>query len=124
MMRAAEIRAELKERQIDFTDCFDKESLADKLVKARAGLIQPTPPPAPTPAPVPAYKNGAPLPDNMTMEDAFKAAGWTGEESGKDPSNVDTARSPGLNRNFGDINQSDFKKPYTGGDKKRKGRYG
>ena len=50
----------------------------------------------------------------MSMDDAFKAAGWTGEEP-SDPSKVDTQRSPGLNRNFGDISTTDFKKPYRGG---------
>ena len=39
-MRASQIKAELIERRIDFTDCFDKESLADKLSQARAGLIR------------------------------------------------------------------------------------
>jgi len=56
------------------------------------------------------------------MEAAFRAAGWTGGEA-KDPGNVDTARSPGMNRNFGDVAQSDFKKPYSGGAGKKKGRY-
>jgi hypothetical protein len=41
----------------------------------------------------------------------------------KDPSNVDTARSPGMSRNFGGVPQSDFKKPYSGGAGKKKGRY-
>ena len=29
-----------------------------------------------------------------------------------DPSKVDTARSPGMRRNFADIDLADFKKPY------------
>ena len=133
MMRAAQIKEELKERRIDFTDCFDKESLADKLVQARAGLISPMPAPAPPTAPAPrgAAKGGFEFGaesrqgENMSMEDAFKAAGWTGEESGKDPNRVDEGRSPGLNRNFGDVSQADFRKPYTGGSGgQRRGRYG
>jgi len=35
-MRVAEIKSELDLRGIEYTDCFDKESLAQKLVKARA----------------------------------------------------------------------------------------
>lgn len=120
-MQAMYIKAELAERRIDFSDCFDKESLADKLVQARAGLISPMPlPPPPPPAPGAAsgdYEFGRQSrqgEEDASMEDAFKAAGWTGGSSG-DPSQVDTARSPGLNRNFRDIDQADFKKPYTRG---------
>ena len=51
--------------------------------------------------------------EEQDLEDAFKAAGWTGEQSGSTP--VDTARSPGMNRNFGNVPQSDFKKPYSRG---------
>jgi thioredoxin len=39
-MRVAEIRGELKERKIDFSDCFDKESLVMRLQDARDGTIQ------------------------------------------------------------------------------------
>ena len=35
-MRVAEIKSELELRGIVYSDCFDKESLAQKLVKARA----------------------------------------------------------------------------------------
>ena len=35
-MRVAEIKSELDLRGIDYSDCFDKESLAQKLVKARS----------------------------------------------------------------------------------------
>ena len=35
-MRVSEIKAELDLRGISYTDCFDKESLADRLVEARA----------------------------------------------------------------------------------------
>lgn len=35
-MRVAEIKSELDLRGINYSDCFDKESLAQKLVKARA----------------------------------------------------------------------------------------
>ena len=31
----------------------------------------------------------------------------------KDPSNVDTARSPGMNRDFTAVDQADFRKPYS-----------
>ena len=52
--------------------------------------------------------------EEAAMEDAFKAAGWTGEEK-KDPSKTDQASSPGLGRNFGDVDRDDFRKPWTGG---------
>ncbi len=35
-MRVSEIKSELDLRGIDYSDCFDKESLAQKLVEARA----------------------------------------------------------------------------------------
>lgn len=35
-LKASEIRAELKERQIGFAECFDKESLVEKLKWARS----------------------------------------------------------------------------------------
>ena len=35
-MRVAEIKSELELRGIVYSDCFDKESLAQKLVRARA----------------------------------------------------------------------------------------
>lgn len=34
-MRVAEIKAELSMRKVDFSDCFDKESLVNKLQEAR-----------------------------------------------------------------------------------------
>ena len=40
-MRVAQIRAELKERNIPFSDCFDKDGLVDRLRAARAGLVRP-----------------------------------------------------------------------------------
>ena len=46
--------------------------------------------------------------DDSSMDEAFKAAGWTGQGA-SDPSKVDTARSPGLSRNFGDIDVADFR---------------
>mmetsp|Transcript_11170 Transcript_11170/g.24379 ORF Transcript_11170/g.24379 Transcript_11170/m.24379 type:complete len:245 (-) Transcript_11170:420-1154(-) len=127
MMRAAQIKAELKERRIDFTDCFDKESLADKLIQARAGLIRPATVPTPRGAAKGAFEFGAESrqgEDDTSLDDAFKAAGWTGEAP-KDPSKVDEGRSPGLRRNFGDVPVSDFKKPYSsGGGEQKRGRYG
>jgi thioredoxin 1 len=36
-MRVKEIKAELKERSVSFTDCFDRESLAQRLLEARQG---------------------------------------------------------------------------------------
>ena len=125
MMRAAQIRAELKERRIDFSDCYDKESLADKLVEARAGRIEGTPlPPPPGAAKQTEFGAQSRQGEAVDMEDVFKAAGWTGEPN--EPSPVDTARSPGMNRNFGEVTQADFKKPWTGGagGKPRRGRYG
>lgn len=38
-MRLSEIKAELKERNIDFSDCFDKESMVAKLTEARQNNI-------------------------------------------------------------------------------------
>ena len=38
-MRLSEIKSELKERKIDFSDCFDKESMVAKLTDARANNI-------------------------------------------------------------------------------------
>lgn len=38
-MRLSEIKAELKERKVDFSDCFDKESMVAKLADARANNI-------------------------------------------------------------------------------------
>lgn len=41
-MRVSEIKAELDMRGIDYIDCFDKESLADRLEEARAtGMANP-----------------------------------------------------------------------------------
>ena len=111
--KASEIKAELKELGVDFSDCFDKEGLADKLVWAR---VSAAPKPPPRGAASGDFEFGVETRqgEDMSMDDAFKAAGWTGEEP-SDPSKVDTQRSPGLNRNFGDISTTDFKKPYRGG---------
>jgi len=38
-MRLSEIKAELKERNVDFSDCFDKESMVSKLANARINNI-------------------------------------------------------------------------------------
>jgi len=134
-MRASQIKDELRKRDIGFADCFDKESLADKLVQARMGLISPPPPPPPPPTPPPAapprgaanggfeYGFESRQDEDMSMEEAFRAAGWTGEKD-KKPAQVDTARSPGLQRNFGDVDVADFKKPYSGGGPGKKSRYG
>ena len=116
-MRVAQIKAELKERRINFDDCFDKESLAEKLVQARAGLISsPPPPPPPRGAARGDFEFGAETrqDEEMSMDEAFKAAGWTGQTP-SDPSKVDKARSPGMSRNFGDVDISDFKKPFSRG---------
>jgi hypothetical protein len=117
------IKDELTERRVEFADCFDKESLADRLVKARMGLVSAAPPPpAPPSGPRPDYQSGVESRpgEEDDLEDAFKAAGWTGNA---EPSPVDTRRSPGLNRNFMDVPTSDFKKPYNP-SAGRKGRYG
>ncbi len=39
-MRLSEIKAELKDRKIDFSDCFDKESMVAKLTEARLNNIE------------------------------------------------------------------------------------
>ena len=41
-MRLGEIQAELKQRKISYTDCFDKESLVKRLKDARNGLVKPS----------------------------------------------------------------------------------
>ena len=41
-MRVADIRHELQERQVDFADCFDKESLVVRLQDARTGKVPST----------------------------------------------------------------------------------
>ena len=38
-MRLSEIKSELKERKVDFSDCFDKESMIEKLADARKNNI-------------------------------------------------------------------------------------
>ena len=48
-MRVKEMQAELKERNISYSDCFDKESLAKRLQEARDGIAKPE---AETKAPV------------------------------------------------------------------------
>ena len=42
-MRLGEIQAELKQLQVSYADCFDKESLQKRLKDARAGLVEPQP---------------------------------------------------------------------------------
>ena len=61
--------------------------------------------------------------EDMDLEEAFRQAGWVPGQDKKDPNQVDTARSPGMARDFTQVDQSDFKKPYTGGGGGRKGRY-
>jgi hypothetical protein len=119
-MRVAEIKAELKERRVGFADCFDKESLASKLVWARNNPTPPPPPPAAPPRAQPSYQQRADFGAESDMNseidmDVFAAAGWS--EDQKKPSSIsppDHDRSPGLNRNFDEIATDDFKKPYYG----------
>lgn len=40
-MRVKEIKEELEQLNVDFTDCFDKESLISRLVDARSGKVEP-----------------------------------------------------------------------------------
>ena len=80
--------------------------------------------------------------DKDLMDEAFKAAGWTVRQAAAqthtdqahsaahgrgrtrqgtpatDPSKVDEVRSPGLNRNFGEIDRDEFRKPYSPGRRK------
>ena len=42
-MRLGEIQAELKQRNVSYADCFDKESLQKRLKDARDGLVEPQP---------------------------------------------------------------------------------
>ena len=121
-MRASQIKAELRVRRIAFADCFDKESLVEKLRSARDGRISPPPPPRGA-ARRGDFEFGAECrqgEDGASMEDAFKAAGWTGQEARKSPSKVDEARSPGLNRNFAEVDRNDFLKSYSPGSRRRR----
>ena len=123
-MKASAIKAELKELRVGYRDCFDKEGLADKLVKVKTGVIKPPPIPTPKGAAKGGFEFGQETRqgEDISMEDAFAAAGWTGEEK-KDPKQFDENRYRGMNRDFSSVDQSDFKKPYTG-PPGRKGRYG
>mmetsp|Transcript_10562 Transcript_10562/g.23387 ORF Transcript_10562/g.23387 Transcript_10562/m.23387 type:complete len:365 (+) Transcript_10562:133-1227(+) len=47
-MRLREIQSELKEKNISYADCFDKESLVKRLIEARDGLVAPSPSPPKT----------------------------------------------------------------------------
>ena len=121
-MRASQIKAELRVRRIAFADCFDKESLVEKLRSARDGRISPPPPPRGA-ARRGDFEFGAECrqgENGASMEDAFKAAGWTGQEARKSPSKVDEARSPGLNRNFAEVDRNDFLKSYSPGSRRRR----
>ena len=44
-MRLREIQSELKEMNISYADCFDRESLVKRLIEARDGLVEPSAPP-------------------------------------------------------------------------------
>lgn len=124
-MRVAEIKAELKELRVGFADCFDKESLVDKLVWARNNPRPKPPPPAAPPRsqppsqqrapPNPSVDFGAESDMNSDIDmDVFAAAGWDAEPKFEGTGPVDHDRSPGLNRNFDQIPTDDFKKPYYG----------
>lgn len=121
-MRVGEIKAELQEIGVGFADCFDKESLVDKLLKARANPPPKRRPPPPrrrpaaaAPPPRTNVEFGAESDMNSDIDmDVFAQAGWTAESAKKGMSPVDHDRSPGLNRNFDDIPTDDFKKPYYG----------
>ena len=56
--------------------------------------------------------------EDMDLEEAFRQAGWVPGQDKKDPNQVDTARSPGMARDFTQVDQSDFKKPFSGGGRK------
>jgi len=128
-MRIAEIKTELEQLRVGFGDCFDKESLVDKLVFARAN---PSPPPRPPSRPQQPQQPRARRDNSHLWEkkvefgaessmnsdidmDVFAQAGWTGEEKRKGMSPVDQDRSPGLNRNFDDMSTDDFKQSYRRG---------
>jgi hypothetical protein len=123
-MRVGEIKAELKELRVGCTDCFDKESLVEKLLWARANPRPPPPPSsppraAPSPPPPPRPKNavdfGAESDMNSDIDmDVFAQAGWSADSAKKKGGmgSVDQDRSPGLNRNFDQLGTDDFKKPY------------
>ena len=40
-MRVSEIKSELDSLQIDYTDCFDKESMVKRLIDAKDGTVKP-----------------------------------------------------------------------------------
>ena len=105
-----------------FDDCFDKESLVERLVQARLREI------ADKAASMPSSTGAAKgvdfgaetrLGEDDDSEAVFRAAGWSGEQAEDDTSRVDQDRSPGLNRNFGKDSQSDFKKPWSGGGREK-----
>jgi hypothetical protein len=117
-MRVGEIKAELKALRVGCADCFDKESLVEKLLSARANPPRPPPPPKrAAPSPPPRRKQntvefGAESDMNSDIDmDVFAQAGWSPEKK-KGMGSVDQNRYPGLNRNFDELDTDDFKKPY------------
>eukprot|EP00548_Thalassiothrix_antarctica_P003465 CAMPEP_0194140184 /NCGR_PEP_ID=MMETSP0152-20130528/9762_1 /TAXON_ID=1049557 /ORGANISM="Thalassiothrix antarctica, Strain L6-D1" /LENGTH=245 /DNA_ID=CAMNT_0038838331 /DNA_START=58 /DNA_END=795 /DNA_ORIENTATION=+ len=124
-MKLSEIKAELKQRRIDFSDCFDKEGIVEKLVQARNGLIDPMPEPTSQSTTTQQSSNNfdfgaeTQADDTSSMDDAFKAAGWTGVGSDP-PKPVDEARTPGMSRNFDNIDTDDFKKSFSPGQNRRR----
>jgi hypothetical protein len=115
-MRVGEIKAELKELRVGFDDCFDKESLVEKLLWSRANPQPPPPPPRAAPSPPRSrlwdVEFGAESDMNSDIDmDVFAQAGWSPDKK-EEMSAVDQDRSPGLNRNFDQMGTDDFKKPY------------
>ena len=122
--------------------------LAFALLAARAGAIRPKPAPTPRGAAKGEFEFGketvqGAANDKDMMDEAFKAAGWTVRQAAAqthtdqahsaahgrgrtrqgtpatDPSKVDEVRSPGLNRNFGEVDRDEFRKPYSPGRRKK-----
>ena len=110
-MRVPAIKAELAALGVDASTMFEKVDFVEALLKAR--LMKKAERPPRGAAKDFEYGAQSRQGEGGGMEDAFKAAGWTGEEE-RDPYNVDTARSPGLRRNFADVGRDDFRKPWTG----------
>jgi thiol-disulfide isomerase/thioredoxin len=71
-MRVSEMREELKELGVDYSDCFDKESLMVRLQEAREGKVRPK------------AKAASPRPSETTREEEVPAATLVGKEIDED----------------------------------------
>jgi thioredoxin len=77
-MRVAEIKSELQTLNIDFSDCFDKESLMARLKEARDGTVLPKPE---TKAQAPAQEPATPPPKQEQQEQVSEPSTSTSSEA-------------------------------------------